>query len=106
MVKKDLTFIHLGNDTHVENLINFEKLRMIAKEVRNLTNMCSSPYDLLTMLELGGQPTSNAMVALNQLTTGVSGGAHQGGAATVKRRKKSTAAPNPKKMFEEVSYIL
>lgn len=76
---------------------------MIAKEVRNLTNMCSSPYDLLTMLELGGQPTSNAMVALNQLTTGVSSGAHQGGVATVKRRKKSTAAPNPKKMFEEVS---
>lgn len=106
MVKKDLTFIHLGNDTRVESLINFEKLRMIAKEVRNLTNMCSSPYDLLTMLELGGQPTSNAMVALNQLTTGVSGGAHQGGAATVKRRKKSTAAPNPKKMFEEVSSTL
>lgn len=105
MVKKDLTFIHLGNDTYVESLINFEKLRMIAKEVRNLTNMCSSPYDLLTMLELGGQPTSNAMVALNQLTTGVSGGAHQGGAATVKRRKKSTAAPNPKKMFEEVSTV-
>lgn len=90
----------------MESLINFEKLRMIAKEVRNLTNMCSSPYDLLTMLELGGQPTSNAMVALNQLTTGVSGvgaGVHQGGAATVKRRKKSAAAPNPKKMFEEVS---
>lgn len=102
MVKKDLTFIHIGNDTNVEGLINFEKLRMIAKEVRNLTNMCSSPYDLLTMLELGGQPTSNAMVTLNQLTTGTSGG-HQGGAATVKRRKKSTAAPNPKKMFEEVS---
>lgn len=53
VVKKDLTFIHLGNDTKVEGLINFEKLRMIAKEVRTLTNMCSSPYDLLTMLELG-----------------------------------------------------
>ena len=53
----------------MENLVNFEKLRMIAKEVRGLGNMCSSPYDLLTMLELGGQPTSNAMVALNQLTT-------------------------------------
>jgi hypothetical protein len=26
---------------------------MIAKEVRALTNMCSSPYDLLTMLGLG-----------------------------------------------------
>lgn len=35
-------------------------------------NMCSSPYDLLTMLELGGQPASNAMVALNQLTTATS----------------------------------
>lgn len=69
MVKKDLTFIHLGNDTRVETLINFEKLRMIAKEVRSLSNMCSSPYDLLTMLELGGQPASNAMVALNQMTT-------------------------------------
>lgn len=69
VVKKDLTFIHLGNDTKVEGLINFEKLRMIAKEVRSLSNMYSSPYDLLTMLELGGQPASNAMVTLNQLTT-------------------------------------
>ena len=33
IVKKDLTFIHLGNHSEVENLINFEKLRMIAKEV-------------------------------------------------------------------------
>lgn len=69
VVRKDLTFIHLGNDSRVEDLVNFEKLRMIAKEVRALSNMCSSPYDLLTMLELGGQPASNAMVALNQLTT-------------------------------------
>ena len=51
MVNKDLTFIHLGNETKVdflgkkaskdEGLINFEKLRMVAKEVRNLMNMCS-----------------------------------------------------------------
>jgi hypothetical protein len=34
IVKKDLTFIHLGNHSEVENMINFEKLRMIAKEVR------------------------------------------------------------------------
>lgn len=59
----------MGNDSRVDSLVNFEKLRMIAKEVRGLSNMCSSPYDLLTMLELGGQPTSNAMVVLNQLTT-------------------------------------
>ena len=33
VVKKDLTFIHLANDSKVESLVNFEKLRMIAKEV-------------------------------------------------------------------------
>ncbi|XP_051170820.1 rap guanine nucleotide exchange factor 2-like isoform X3 [Leptopilina boulardi] len=101
VVKKDLTFIHLGNDSRVENLVNFEKLRMIAKEVRTLTNMCSSPYDLLTMLERGGQPPSSAMVALNQMTTGNQGGQ----TATVKRRKKSTAVPNQKKMFEEAQMV-
>lgn len=104
VVKKDLTFIHLGNDSQVEGLVNFEKLRMIAKEVRSLSNMCSSPYDLLTMLELGGQPASNAMVALNQLTTATSQHYSQG-QTTVKRRKKSTAAPNPKKMFEESQMV-
>ncbi|OXU27302.1 hypothetical protein TSAR_016056 [Trichomalopsis sarcophagae] len=98
VVKKDLTFIHLGNDSRVEGLVNFEKLRMIAKEVRTLTNMCSSAYDLQTMLERGGQPSSSAMVALNQMTTG-------GQTATVKRRKKSAAAPNPKKMFEEAQMV-
>lgn len=71
IVKKDLTFIHEGNRTHVESMVNFEKLRMIAKEIRNLTHMCSSPYDLLTMLELKGQPPSSAMVALNQMVHNV-----------------------------------
>ncbi|XP_031783844.1 rap guanine nucleotide exchange factor 6 isoform X4 [Nasonia vitripennis] len=102
VVKKDLTFIHLGNDSRVEGLVNFEKLRMIAKEVRTLTNMCSSAYDLQTMLERGGQPSSSAMVALNQMTTGNNQG---GQTATVKRRKKSAAAPNPKKMFEEAQMV-
>lgn len=77
VVKKDLTFIHLGNDTYVESLVNFEKLRMIAKEIRSLTHMCSSPYDLLTMLELKGQPPSSAMVALNQMVHNVQGATQQ-----------------------------
>lgn len=108
VVKKDLTFIHLGNDTKIDNLINFEKLRMISKEVRNLTQMCSTAYDLLTMLELRGQPPSSAMVALNQMSvsTGPNSNAIVShGHATVKRRKKSTAAPNPKKMFEEAQMV-
>ena len=61
--------------------------------------MCSAPLDLFSMLELGGQQPSNAMVAMNQLTTG---GQHL--KATVnRRRKKLSGVPNPKRMFEEVS---
>ena len=99
VVKKDLTFIHLANDTSVDGLVNFEKLRMIAKEVRSLINMCSAPLDLFSMLELGGQQPSNAMVAMNQLTTG-----GQNLATVNRRRKKPQGVPNPKRMFEEVHF--
>ncbi|KAF8771177.1 Rap guanine nucleotide exchange factor 2 like protein [Argiope bruennichi] len=98
VVKKDLTFIHLGNDTFVDNLVNFEKLRMIAKEVRQLMNMCSAPYDLFNMLEIGGAHPTAAMASLNSFATTTN-------AATVKKRKKSTAQPNPKKMFEEAQMV-
>ena len=40
VIKKDLTFLHLGNDTKVENLINFEKMRMIAREIRTVRQYC------------------------------------------------------------------
>ena len=61
--------------------------------------MCSAPLDLFSILELGGQQPSNAMVAMNQLTAG---GQYL---ATVNRnrRKKASGLPNPKRMFEEVS---
>merc|ERR1712241_568855 len=88
VVKKDLTFIHLANDTMVDGLVNFEKLRMITKEVRSLINMCSAPLDLFSMLELGGQQPSNAMVAMNQLTTG-----GQNLATVNRRRKKPQGVP-------------
>lgn len=56
VVKKDLTFLDLGNhptttrwrhdfdslpgnDTRVDGLINFEKMRMIAREVRNICRL-------------------------------------------------------------------
>lgn len=41
---KDLTFLKDGNDTKVDGLINFEKFRMIAKEIRHLCSMCSAKY--------------------------------------------------------------
>ena len=63
--------------------------------------MCSAPLDLFSMLELGGQQPSNAMVAMNQLTAG---GQYL---ATVNRnrRKKTHGVPNPKRMFEEAQMV-
>ena len=51
------------------------------------------------MLEKLGHPASTAMSALNQGVTG----APQ--SATVKRRKKSTAQPDKKKLFEEAQAV-
>ena len=112
VVKKDLTFIHLGNDTRIAGLINFEKLRMISKEVRSLMDMCNSPTpymdSILNMLDIKSQPNA-AMSALNQITTTIghtlAANIIQHGSATVKRRKKSAATPNPKKMFEEAQMV-
>ncbi|MEE6479291.1 hypothetical protein FKM82_012201 [Ascaphus truei] len=49
VVKKDITFLHEGNDSKVEGLINFEKLRMIAKEIRHVIRMTSANMDPAVM---------------------------------------------------------
>ncbi|KAK3863195.1 hypothetical protein Pcinc_031004 [Petrolisthes cinctipes] len=101
VVARDLTFTHEGNDDKVEGLINFEKLRMISRYIRDLQNMCSAPYDLFNIQDSGGgQAPSSALISLNQMA---SGGGNQ--IATVKRRKKSTAAPDKKKMYEEAQMV-
>lgn len=41
---KDLIFLKDGNDIKVDGLINFEKFRMIAKEIRYLCFMCLVKY--------------------------------------------------------------
>ncbi|TPP66521.1 RPGF2 [Fasciola gigantica] len=47
LVLKDLTFIHLGNPSRTtDGLINFVKLRMLAKEIRAICRMCNVDYDL------------------------------------------------------------
>jgi len=56
---KDLTFIHLGNQTEDEGLINFEKLRMIGKEIRQIISMASSSYDISNMFD---SPTSSSHI--------------------------------------------
>ncbi|KAI5643072.1 rasGEF domain-containing protein [Phthorimaea operculella] len=74
----------------------FTDLQMLMDPSRNM-----SKYRQLVTTEQGKQPPSTAMVALNQLTTG---GVQQG-QVTVKRRKKSSNVPNPKKMFEEAQMV-
>merc|ERR1719350_1269276 len=51
------------------------------------------------MLELGGQQPSSAMISMNQLTTGH----HLANRRAA--RKKTTAIPNPKRMFEEAQMV-
>ena len=96
--------------------------------------MCSAPLDLFSMLELGGQQPSSAMVAMNQLSQeqalgnggshvwnrGRRGGGGGGGAAgrgggggggiggagsSSSPSKKGSSAPNPKRMFEEAQMV-
>ncbi|XP_062520302.1 rap guanine nucleotide exchange factor 6-like isoform X2 [Corticium candelabrum] len=45
VIKKDLMFMYLGNDSVVDSLINFEKLRMLSGEIRNIKKMAAIPYD-------------------------------------------------------------
>ncbi|MCJ8749217.1 hypothetical protein PDJAM_G00173960 [Pangasius djambal] len=45
VIKKDLTFLHEGNDSKVDGLVNFEKLRMIAREIRHVVRLASVTMD-------------------------------------------------------------
>ncbi|XP_071130719.1 rap guanine nucleotide exchange factor 6-like isoform X27 [Mytilus edulis] len=88
IAKKDLTFIHLGNDSYVDGLVNFEKFRLIARETRHICNMASAKYDVSTMFL--GTPSHDE-------STWVSG------LATMKRMRarRGSTLPNAKKMYEE-----
>lgn len=64
--------------------------------VKQIINALCVFQDLFNIQDPGGQQPSSALITLNQMAAG----GHQ--IATVKRRKKSTAAPDKKKMYEEV----
>ncbi|XP_069382972.1 rap guanine nucleotide exchange factor 3 isoform X3 [Paralichthys olivaceus] len=44
LLLKDMTFIHEGNLNYVDKLVNFEKMRMIAKTVKVVCGCRSQPY--------------------------------------------------------------
>ena len=50
-----LTLVYTGIDTKVEGgLINFEKMRMVSREIQNIRRYCSTDYNPHTMFNLGG----------------------------------------------------
>ncbi|XP_039557154.1 rap guanine nucleotide exchange factor 6 isoform X13 [Passer montanus] len=98
VVKKDITFLHEGNDSKVDGLVNFEKLRMIAKEIRQVVRMTSANMDPAVMFRqrkkrwrsLG----SLSQGSMNSNMLDVQGGAH-------KKRARRSSLLNAKKLYED-----
>ncbi|GCC23981.1 hypothetical protein chiPu_0002379 [Chiloscyllium punctatum] len=91
VVKKDLTFLHEGNDSKVEGLANFEKLRMIAKEIRHVVRMTSVNMDPAVMFR--NRSLSQGSTNSNMLDS-VQGGGH-------KKRVRRSSLLNAKKLYED-----
>uniref|UniRef100_A0A3B3TEL3 Rap guanine nucleotide exchange factor 6-like n=1 Tax=Paramormyrops kingsleyae TaxID=1676925 RepID=A0A3B3TEL3_9TELE len=90
VLKKDLTFLHEGNDNSVEGLVNFEKLRMIAQEIRNVMRATSTNVDPNLMFRQSslsqGTPNSNLL--------DIQCGAN-------KKRVRRSSLLNAKKLYED-----
>ncbi|KAF7666715.1 hypothetical protein LDENG_00094700 [Lucifuga dentata] len=98
VVKKDLTFLHEGNDSSVDGLVNFEKLRMIAKEIRHVVQMTSANMDPALMFRQR-KKRWKSLGSLSQGSTNsnmldVQGGAH-------KKRVRRSSLLNAKKLYED-----
>ncbi|XP_061102416.1 rap guanine nucleotide exchange factor 2-like isoform X1 [Conger conger] len=99
VIKKDLTFLHEGNDSKVDGLVNFEKLRMIAKEIRHVGRMASVNMDPALMFRtrkkkwrsLGSLSQGSANAAMLDV---VQPGGH-------KKRVRRSSFLNAKKLYED-----
>ncbi|XP_067104168.1 rap guanine nucleotide exchange factor 2 [Osmerus mordax] len=99
VIKKDLTFLHEGNDSKVDGLVNFEKLRMIAKEIRHVGRMGSVNMDPALMFRtrkkkwrsLGSLSQGSANAAVLDVTQT---GGH-------KKRVRRSSFLNAKKLYED-----
>ncbi|XP_048464346.1 rap guanine nucleotide exchange factor 2-like [Rhincodon typus] len=99
VIKKDLTFLHEGNDSKVEGLVNFEKLRMIAKEIRHVGRMASVNMDPAVMFRTRKKKW-RSLGSLSQGSTNaavldvVQSGGH-------KKRVRRSSFLNAKKLYED-----
>nr|XP_051700137.1 rap guanine nucleotide exchange factor 6 isoform X10 [Oryctolagus cuniculus] len=98
VVKKDMTFLHEGNDSKVDGLVNFEKLRMIAKEIRQVIRMTSANMDPAMMFRQR-KKRWRSLGSLSQGSTNsnmldIQGGSH-------KKRARRSSLLNAKKLYED-----
>ncbi|XP_046881038.1 rap guanine nucleotide exchange factor 2 isoform X3 [Hypomesus transpacificus] len=91
VIKKDLTFLHEGNDSKVDGLVNFEKLRMIAKEIRHVGRMGSVNMDPALMFRTRSLSQGSANAAVLDVTQT---GGH-------KKRVRRSSFLNAKKLYED-----
>lgn len=52
IIKKDLTFLYDGNETQVGGLVNFEKLRMLSRQISVIKAFCQHPIMVSDMAHL------------------------------------------------------
>ncbi|XP_018591340.1 rap guanine nucleotide exchange factor 2 isoform X4 [Scleropages formosus] len=91
VIKKDLTFLHEGNDSKVDGLVNFEKLRMIAKEIRHVGRMASVNMDPALMFRTRSLSQGSANSAVLDVAQA---GGH-------KKRVRRSSFLNAKKLYED-----
>lgn len=76
IIKKDLTFLFDGNDSEVHGLVNFEKLRMLSRQIRIVKSYCRIP--------INPEPPH---IDLNQVTSGILKSLHN----SIRMRKHNPA---------------
>ncbi|XP_046723140.1 rap guanine nucleotide exchange factor 6 isoform X3 [Silurus meridionalis] len=97
VVKKDLTFLHEGNDTSVDGLVNFEKLRMIAKEIRHVVQMTTTSMDPTVMFH----PRKKRWKSLGSLSQGSTNSNLLDVQAGHKKHVRRSSLLNAKKLYED-----
>ncbi|XP_059398826.1 rap guanine nucleotide exchange factor 6 isoform X1 [Carassius carassius] len=97
VVKKDLTFLHEGNDSSVDGLVNFEKLRMIGKEIRNVVRMTSANMDPALMF----RQRKKRWKSLGSLSQGSTNSNLLDVQGNHKKRVRRSSLLNAKKLYED-----
>ncbi|KAF8372195.1 pxf-1 [Pristionchus pacificus] len=98
VLKKDLTFMHEGNSTYTEKLINFEKLRLIARAIRAVGKLSSAPYEIAAMAERSGGALNDALLHMNTFEYA------SGTVATMRKSAKGATQPR-KKVYEQALMV-